>query len=120
MARISVPVFCFAYLKICVCWLVGGTAMLAKYLEWYEWLSANKFLHREQILLLILQNKIKMKQTEPAPPPPKKNPHTTARVGISEGFWVPACIRLLFLACQMPVRGSVCECHFKAHNQNKT
>lgn len=57
-----------------------------------------------------------MKQTETPP----KSPHMSAGVGISKGFWLPACIRLLFLACQMPVMGTVCECHFEAHNQNKT
>lgn len=43
-----------------------------------------------------------------------------ASVGISDVFWLPACVRLLLLACPMPTMGTVCECHFEAHNQNKT
>lgn len=64
----------------------------------------------------IKQNK---NETNRAPSPPKSL-HMSAGEGMSKGFWLPVHIRLLFQACQMPMMGTVCECHSEAHNQNKT
>lgn len=51
----------------------------------------------------------------------QQKPHQkiSASVGMSNMFWLPACVRVPLLACQFPMMGTVCKCHFEAHNQKK-